>query len=222
MILLEVPYSQKDIVKSLGAKWLPEHKKWAATNKSSYEKFLPWLTKDDIFNGPYEGDINIACDNVFIVEGHKKCFKCSNDTRVIGFAYDCMLQIYVDFIDTGEGSITVSKDFELNIMPPDSNMPNYIIDIAKRHFNYHNSYSKTTRSKYLANNCDICNSLQGDFFLFHEVDSPFFIKDTNDAKKLVLHKIPLKFDFVLNGDLSWNSESHLIRKYAKKSNQILT
>lgn len=35
-------------------------------------------------------------------------------------------------------------------------------------------FSKTTQSKYWANTCINCNSLQGDFFLFNEPDGPFY------------------------------------------------
>ncbi len=105
-------------------------------------------------------------------------------------------------------------------MPPDENLPDYIIDIAKKNFNFDLTFSKTTESKYLANKCDHCNSLQGDFYLFGETDSPFFVYSMNDAKKLTLHKIPLKFDFVLNDGVNWSSEDYLIRKYAKISTDL--
>lgn len=220
MILLDVPYSEKDHVKSLGAKWLPEQKKWAAISRSDYHKFIPWLCGINIFGGACEGNLDIACNNVFIAEGHQHCFKCGKETRVIGFAYDCVLQYEIDFIDAGECSVTTEKNYDLNIMPPDENLPDYIIDIAKKNFNFDLTFSKTTKSKYLANKCDNCNSLQGDFYLFGEVDSPFFVSSINDAKNLALHKIPLKFDFVLNDGVNWSSEDYLIRKYAKISTDL--
>ncbi|AUV34498.1 DNA primase (plasmid) [Escherichia coli] len=161
MILLDVPFSEKDHVKSLGAKWLPEQKKWAAISRSDYHKFIPWLCGINIFGGACEGSLDIACNNVFIAEGRQHCFKCGKETRVIGFAYDCVLQYEIEFIDAGEGSVSTEKNYDLNIMPPDENLPDYIIDIAKKNFNFDLTFSKTTESKYLANKCDHCNSLQG-------------------------------------------------------------
>lgn len=43
MILLEVPYIEKDEVKKLGAYWNQSLKKWYVKNNSDYEKFLDWL-----------------------------------------------------------------------------------------------------------------------------------------------------------------------------------
>lgn len=36
------------------------------------------------------------------------------------------------------------------------------------------TFSKSVGDSYWANNCPLCSSLQGEFFLFHEPDGPFF------------------------------------------------
>lgn len=40
MLLLNVPYIEKDKAKKLGANWNPELKKWYVKNKKDYYKFV--------------------------------------------------------------------------------------------------------------------------------------------------------------------------------------
>ena len=40
MLLLNVPYEEKDEAKSLGAKWNPELKKWYIQNTEACGKFI--------------------------------------------------------------------------------------------------------------------------------------------------------------------------------------
>lgn len=46
MLLLNVPYEEKDEAKSLGAKWNPELKKWYIQNTEDCGKFMKWIWKD--------------------------------------------------------------------------------------------------------------------------------------------------------------------------------
>ena len=48
IIYLEVPFSKKDIVKNLGAKWDPQKKKWYIYNdNTNIERLNPWIHPDD-------------------------------------------------------------------------------------------------------------------------------------------------------------------------------
>ena len=44
---LNVPYNQKETVKSLGAKWDPEEKKWFAPKGVTLEDFEQWIKDED-------------------------------------------------------------------------------------------------------------------------------------------------------------------------------
>ena len=84
MLILDVPYQEKDEAKRLGARWNTEIKKWYVEKKEDYYKFAKWVL-------PY-GDI-VVCDSLYIIEGKRKCFKCKTDTRVVCFAianYACL------------------------------------------------------------------------------------------------------------------------------------
>lgn len=71
-------------------------------------------------------------------------------------------------------------------------------------------------SSYLANHCSNCKVIQGDFFLFSEVDSPFFIDSIEKAKRLNLYKIPLKNDIIAEIDIGWSSTDYMITEYSPK------
>ena len=100
--------------------------------------------------------------------------------------------------------------------------PEKLLAYVSEKYNYHEAYSHTIKASYLANNCDHCDALQGDWFLFEEPDSPFFFFDENDVpklSKLVLYKIPLIHDIILTeADTRFQSEDVLIKKYGKSIN----
>jgi len=71
-----------------------------------------------------------------------------------------------------------------------------LLDKLKEKYNYYESYSKTVNDSYLANHCSNCKVIQGDFFLFEEVDTPFFVDSIEKAKRLKLYKEPLENDLI--------------------------
>ena len=44
---LDVPYSEKDDAKALGAKWDPKEKKWYASSQKIKDKCHQWWSKDE-------------------------------------------------------------------------------------------------------------------------------------------------------------------------------
>lgn len=42
-LLLNVNYAEKEAVKTLGARWNPELKKWYVENKGDYPEFKEWI-----------------------------------------------------------------------------------------------------------------------------------------------------------------------------------
>ena len=86
MLILNVPYKEKDQAKALGAKWNPDIKKWYVQNRQDYVKFCKWVVP--------QGNI-IVCNNLYVLEGRQSCFKCGKETRVIGFG----IEDFYDFSD---------------------------------------------------------------------------------------------------------------------------
>ena len=210
MLILDVPYAEKDEAKSLGAKWNPTLKKWTYSYRKNYIHMLKWLPeyRENSLSNAWR--LSIACDNLCIVEASRTCFKCANYINVIGFSYDFILNFYGDFNTIKDSEY----DNDLHIGPPDTNTPQYILDVVSQNFNFNKIYSKTTQSAYYANFCPYCKTLQGNFHLFNDSDGPFYITNKESAAKLKVHKIKLKHDFVLHDDTSWCSTDYLIKKYA--------
>jgi len=210
MLILNVPYNEKDDAKSLGARWNPTVKKWYVKNKKDYYKFIRWIE-------PYGNMVII--DELYLIEGVKKCFRCGKDTRVIGFgidkhlSIDGLLEIENNNYDGNEiKEILYDKMLEINqddihIVGPIDPIPEPLMEYIQNKYNYKLRYSKTTHISSICNCCDNCDVLQGDFFLFSEVDSPFFIHSQEDVKKLKIYKIKLEQDLIVNGTMSRKSTS---------------
>lgn len=108
------------------------------------------------------------------------------------------------------------EEGEIHIASHLSPMPKKLMEYVQKHYNYRMRYSKTIRDSYLANGCEFCDALQGDYFLFGEVGSPFFVSSREKAEKLLLYKIPLRYDLVLEDlEVGFGSEDWLIKKYGK-------
>lgn len=205
MLLLNVPYEEKDEAKSLGARWNPELKKWYVERKENYHKFKKWISRLDSFV--------VVCDYIYIVEGVKKCFRCGKDTRVVAFGIEDCIEFGEDTAEEG-----FYEDFEgiINIASSINPMPKVLEECLTEVYNYSYRYSKTVKHSYWANGCDNCDMIQGNFYLFNEVDSPFFITNPQDAHNLTIYKIPLKYDMVFDSvEIAYGSEDYLIKRFAK-------
>lgn len=203
-LLLNVPYEEKDIAKKLGAYWNPQLKKWYSTSKYDYPKLKKWISKSDSFY--------IILDYIYIVEGIRTCFKCGHSTRVIAFG----IEHYIEF--NGEEIYDKSNNDKIHISSCMTHLPKMLMDFVQYKYNYRKRYSKTTNTTDWANGCDTCDALQGNHYLYEEVDSPFWIEDELSASKLKLYRIPLEYAIVLDDiniiPLNPHFDNYMIKKYA--------
>lgn len=196
-LLLNVPYSQKDEAKSLGAKWNPKLKKWYTDTPNEYHKFRKWF-KNQSTN-------LIVRESLYIAVGHNICFKCKRDTMVISFAAE-------NYVLLDEESKIYNGD--INFISDSENIPFELQKYLNDNYKYYKGYSKTTRSNYFGNHCNNCGVLQGNFFLHCEPDSPFFIDSEECAKKLVIYTIKLRNDLEFSGSIGWGSGDYLVKQFA--------
>lgn len=202
-ILLNVPFSEKDEAKKLGAWWNPELKKWYIKDRNEYIKLKKWISPRDSFF--------VVCDHLYIIQGENTCFKCGQKTRVIGYG----IESYMEFDDEINNGVYYDNGEIVHIAAHIKPIPSKLMDYIQHTYNYKNRYSKFANRTYLANCCDNCVVLQGDFFLFDEVDSPFWIENSEVASKLNLFKISLEYDIVLDDiEISFSSTDYLIKQYA--------
>ena len=208
-LLLNVPFAEKDIAKSKGARWNPELKKWIAPKKKYYSDFVDWISKDAFYS--------IICDHFYIIEGTRTCYKCHQSTRVIGFGIEDYYSIEPDEDEPNKHWINSSIDKELiRITSEVKPLPEPVSQYIQNTWNNRISHSRKTQRPYLSNRCDHCGALQGKFPLFCEVDSPFFIRTPADAAKLTLHKITTQYDLIVEElELGYCTTDFLIKKCAK-------
>ena len=212
MLKLNVSYKEKDIAKKMGAKWDPIEKSWMAPGDSlkEYKPFKRWI----------DGS-NIIRKEIYIVEASRKCWKCNKETPVICFA----TRNYYDLEANSESAFNnwvFTSGF--------SQIPDVVFNYVQSNYNFKLKYSRTIGDSYHANCCKWCDSLQGNNYLFFEpFESPFYVHDQASAQKLLLHKIPLKYDFpadfgdmlpvvIGSGGISGKEENLLIEKYSNFKN----
>lgn len=195
-LLLNVPFSEKDQAKSLGAKWNPEIKRWYASDRTKYKQFLRWIDGSEI-----------VCNHIYLVEGLHTCFRCQQPTHVIGFGFETYFEIDDEQIEY--------LNHEIHIGSIKTELPMKLAEELRKRYNFYWGYSKTTQSNDYGNHCQHCNVLQGNFFIFDEVDSPFFVDSKQTAEKLILYKIKLSNDISLIAEIGYGSEDHHIKQNAE-------
>ena len=128
----------------------------------------------------------------------------------------------LDFSDCFEDADTTEYDViaenystEINVISQIDLLPTKLLEFIQGKYNYKMRYSKFAGTEYLANCCDYCDTLQGDYYLFSEVDSPFFLDSIEKAAELKLYKIDLQYDMPVSANLSWSSTDHLIKKHGQ-------
>ena len=206
-LLLNVPFAEKDEAKSLGARWNADFKKWYVANKKDYHKFIKWILGNN-------DTTQIICDHFYIIEGVHECFKCHTKIKVIGFG----IENFFDICDPNEYDTDNPFDYyegEIHISSMIDPLPENFKEYLSSQYNYRTGFSKTVNSRYPANHCKNCNVIQGEFFLFQEVYTPFFIDSPEKAKELSLYKIKLNNDFIADTSMGYGSEDWLIKKHGK-------
>jgi len=205
-LFLNVPYSEKDEAKALGARWNPKVKKWYINvPQEDYIKFSKWILRNT-------EDAIIATQNLYIVEGARACWKCGKETTVIGLGIGDYIHIYGEPQDphieiVGEGCER-GEELHLAWTENEEDIPPKLLRYLKSNYSVKTSYSNTTKSNCFANHCCHCGAMQGNWFLFSEMDSPltseaFGDELVNRMKKLVVKEIPIQDDLQINWDVSF-------------------
>lgn len=216
-LYLNVPYSEKDEAKALGARWNPEVKKWFVDlPREQYVRFSKWILRDT-------DDVTIATEYLYLVEGQQDCWRCGQPTRVVGLGIGEHLHLF-DGPD-GVESEFVEDIFEFGeelhlAWAEESEIPPKLLRYLKERYSVRTGYSKTLERNCFANHCDHCGVLQGNWFLFQEPDSSLsscvggeeLIKRMNLLK---IKLIPIEDDLQLNWNMRFCSNDFAYLKYGE-------
>jgi len=168
-IYLNVPYKEKDVAKSMGARWDVQVKKWFFEGQlKEIAEFGKWIAEG------YEQTL-IVYECFHIIESLRTCFRCSKNTRVIGFG----IGDHSILIDNEDGTYSIDDPEELPETDNDiylawsaieENIPPLILSYIKDKYSVKTGRSNVA-GECFANHCDYCGVIQGNNYLFDE-DSP--------------------------------------------------
>lgn len=225
-LYLNVSYYEKNEAKALGAKWNPKIKKWYVDcPPEDYVKFSKWLLKD------FDQAL-IASDEIYIVEGNRKCWKCGGNTRVIGLGLNNFIRIFGnEYSDKGEPFYELYGDtydeLRLSWVENEEDIPPKLLTYLKNHYSVKTTFSKTIGGKCFANHCDCCGALQGNWFLFDEPDSPLSSCCPNQDElkerisKLKIKAIPIADDLQLYWSVAYCTGDFAYFEYGNIEDLIL-
>lgn len=208
MLKLNVPYSEKEEAKALGAYWDTDNRTWCLPrrNYNNIEKYEKWIHTNYSY---------IAETPIYIAESIQECWKCHKETKVTTFAAH---NINYFFENDDEDNILLEIEkmgfaFASNI----SFIPNDLLYlIQKKNPYYKLSYTKASGISYYNNQCHNCGSVQGDFYLHCEPEGAFFPVTDEGIENITLYKLGLKFDQLVDWEFGQMSNCDDIFKRAKK------
>jgi len=188
-IKINVPYNQKDRVKSLGAKWDPQEKTWYIPNHiTDLKSFEPYLnfTLDNaeyIFNP----------DESYFILGHVYCHKCHHKNL-------CGIFASSDFKKRDKNTYIRCKN--LTIFDGICDFSNYD---SSHVINWMCSLTNCFYEDDIffieyKNYCPHCKTEMAEYESIADEYSPFYIHRLIDNFKkgyLIFYKCPFKFDFRL-------------------------
>ncbi len=207
-LYLNVPNKEKDQAKSLGARWDPERNELYIDDSNIYHLFRKWYYNQEA-NG-------ILYNYIYIATANRTCFRCKKQTQVIA-----LVSPNSTYIDENKEII---HENNLEFFRYIDYLPEKFSKFLKEKYNFYYGYSKFIDSYYYGNHCIHCGVLQGDNYLYDEVDSVFFINSIQRAKNITLLKfilpeaIHINFESINSSLIMINSpqaNNSLLLKYSK-------
>lgn len=207
-IELNVPFSQKDEAKKLGAKWDPEMRKWYITDSLSLGAFEKWLPSQyTSLMGSGNPVYRLRSSYYYIVESYTVCWRCREMTSVHSFMLPSPHEIF-EYLDEEVGNKTDSGGWEARhhntILSSLVGIPSTVADklslVTKRYFP---KYSKKAGYTYYMNHCEHCNAAQGDFYMHSEPGGAFFPVSVEQAG--IMYRRRIDEFFQANADASYST-----------------
>lgn len=191
-INLQVPFSEKDEAKRLGARWDPDKKVWYISEGMPITPFQNWL--------PAETVINVRSPFYAIAESAKECWKCGKVTLVYGFMLPAGHETLEETAADSDTVEWIKKEQPTTIYYVD-----YIPKSARNHISaitldYRIDYSQATHSSYWMNHCQHCGMKQGDFDMYCEPGGAFCPMDEEDESLITVHMVHEAFEASCGGN----------------------
>lgn len=202
---LDVPYSQKDEAKSLGARWDPKAKVWYVPDGVEVGPLAQWLPKVDEsgleHEHEHEPEFCVRSPYYYVLESLSGCWKCNAMTRVFSFKLPEEHEEFQSFEDDEEEFAPTrglgewqSHGLRGTVSNVHSLSPRVRKQIRRFTERFKLAYSKTAGSQYFMNHCQHCGAKLGDFFMHDEPGGAFFPTSTEQASKMILVRVNERFE----------------------------
>jgi len=173
-LYLNVPFSEKDEAKSLGARWDAQAKKWFVPDEVKSSPFAKWL--------PQEAVQQVMVAPVYLRTSVERCWKCGVNSYVYCLGASSINDVEYDDEDDEPYIFSVDNDKSLvdlcDLDEVDHRLFIVLKDLAPK---YRPDYSSTKKSRCWMNHCEHCDAKLGDFYLHGEPGGAFFPLSDNDS-----------------------------------------
>lgn len=190
---LNVPFSEKDEAKQLGARWDATLKVWFVPDGVDSTAFRRWL--------PTVPEIEIRSHSYSIAQTETACWKCNELTRVYGFVLPVGHQTVEQDEEGAAEWYWYEHDSSAMVLYVTDLSPIAVARLKDITLHYYVDFSKTTSSSYWMNHCEHCGMKQGDFAMYCEPGGAFFPMDEKAASRITLQAVHEPFG--CNGDTSY-------------------
>lgn len=199
-LYFDVPYEDRNEVKSLGAHWDNKVKKWCIDSEpEDYIKFAKWILGDSRNNEA----LMIYLD-IYLIEGKVSCYRCGKTTKVFGFGFQDYINIYGDWDNDGnliDSSIEIIEGDDLHLVkiPDEKYIPPLLLKYLTNNYSF-----KYFQGEKIFNICSHCGIKQKSSIYWDYDNSLASYSDHVD--ELVIKSIDIDDAFILNEwDYSWCS-----------------
>jgi Domain of unknown function (DUF5710) len=180
---LNVPFSEKDEAKRLGARWNAERKKWFVPAGVNSEPFKRWVeTKPE----PVARSVTqTMLAPVWLLTSTENCYRCHKISPVFAIASKSIEDYDIDEYDDvhyqthrADENTHVSIS---NLENVDERIGQYLAKFAPK---YRMDFSKTQSANVYMNHCHHCGAKLGDFYMHNEPGGAFFPDSYEDSQRL--------------------------------------
>lgn len=171
-VILNVNFNEKDIAKSLGARWSQLLKKWYVPEGPDLSLFERWLPDEDGMSYSY------ALGRLYLVQASERCWRCATATSVYCLASDGF---------ESEGFFCENEFTTWGYL---NKVPSFLNEHFGQHCpSYFHDYSKKAGGAYCMNHCE-CGAKLGDFYLHNEPGGGFFQVCEKQASNVLITGVP--------------------------------
>ena len=186
-IYLNVPFSEKDSARELGARWDPEIKRWYVPDQMALHPFARWNA-----GHPPADELRMVAP-VLLIEAAATCWRCRCRSPV--FCLACH-----DVREPSDRRPSDPDNDELLLISDLTSVERRIQQhLRKIAAGYRPDWSSTKGERCWMNHCYECGAKMGDFFLHCEPTGPFCVPTSAAWRRTRQHLLEREGEFTFAG-----------------------